>query len=195
MKKTPNAEQVYSNLRADNDEWHSAAPRLDACLRGVGADLQNAFFGHGHGITVKSVAHFTHFSDLIVKLQRCAKRQLNHGRKDCVQCTSGAAEFWWNLVVSWWPPCGIWWSLFWNLVQSRWSASGIWRCGVFCGILCLFSEVWCSNGNDDLWHVGGISHRERSLTGIRTHFNKSHYTSNIPNHVVNVEDAATGTSH
>ena len=91
---------MYSNLRADNDEWHSPAPRLDACLRAVGADLQNVFFGHGHGITVKSVAHFTHFSDLIVKLQRCAKRQLNHGRKDCVQCTSGAAEFWWNLVES-----------------------------------------------------------------------------------------------
>ena len=86
MKKTPNAEQVHNNLRADDKEWHFPALRLDACEGLAGKLLGsfvfprcrcgpgNVFFGNGHGSTVQSVAHFTHFSDLVVNLQRCAKR-------------------------------------------------------------------------------------------------------------------------
>ena len=143
MKKTPNAEQVYSNLRADNEEWHSPAPRLDAC-EGLAGKLKGSFVfrrcrcAPGNFFLDTSWKHGSvsgPFHPLFGSHSQTATLRQEIVRSRSKRLCS--VYFWrcgvlvesggvlvaskWNLVES-----------LWNLVQSRWSPS---RCGccVCCG--------------------------------------------------------------
>ena len=79
MKKTPNAEQVYNNLRADNEEWHSPALRLDAC---------EGLVGKLHGSFV---------------FRRCRRQETG-----AVEFWWNLMVSWWPPSGIWWSPFGIW---------------------------------------------------------------------------------------